>query len=591
MKMRQTVKPKTSLKTSLKRALIIVTIAGVTITVIIYIGMFLLGNIGTSKFSYANSGLSSATFQKSIVIDRNKISGSDDLIDFSLLVKIVDTDLRTTSYGGEVTSNLGYDICFADVSGNPLSHQVEYYMPSTGEYIAWVKVPTLSASVDTEIKLLFGNSTVTQDPSVKEVWNSAYQAVYHMELLPADNLPDWSSNQRNGLAKGSIASSALVEGKIGNALELDGNDDYLEPSNYKGITGKKERTISMWFKTNTPGQTYHLLSWGDAKEGKKYDIFIDGATGSLSVDIDGGAEYGTTQVTDGEWHHLAVVLPKNGSARSSLRVGDHRIYIDGVEESSTVDNNIKLNTAGNGSNLRIGSSNWGCCYAKAIIDEVRIIKSALSSDQIMTEYRNQFAPESFYSVVSSTTLPIELLAFEAQLSNGWAELSWATKTEINNDFFTIEKSTNGIYFEEITTVSGAGNSNVERSYTYTDKTLGNGITYYRLKQTDYNGDEEYFPMKTVENYSVAENNLEILSVGPNPFNNNFTLAFDSPKNQNVEIQLINLEGKALFYNSISSTSGPNNYFFDQGNDLNPGVYFLNIISEGVYKKTVKVIKQ
>ncbi len=92
-------------------------------------------------------------------------------------------------------------------------------------------------------------------------------------------------------------------------------------------------------------------------------------------------------------------------------------------------------------------------------------------------------------------LPIELTAFDVACNEGQAEVSWTTNTEINNDFFTIAASVDGIQFIEVARVSGAGNSNQTLTYSFQDDTYQNTPVYYRLSQTDFDGSTEYFTPK------------------------------------------------------------------------------------------------
>lgn len=94
-------------------------------------------------------------------------------------------------------------------------------------------------------------------------------------------------------------------------------------------------------------------------------------------------------------------------------------------------------------------------------------------------------------------LPIELLTFTAKQEGNQVALNWITVSEINNDYFTIEKSNNGKDWSIIETMSGAGNSSISIDYTTFDQNPYLGLNYYRLKQTDYDGKSEYFEVKTV----------------------------------------------------------------------------------------------
>lgn len=96
-------------------------------------------------------------------------------------------------------------------------------------------------------------------------------------------------------------------------------------------------------------------------------------------------------------------------------------------------------------------------------------------------------------------LPIELLNFQAFRSGKVVELKWTTSTEINNNYFTIERSKDALNFEYVNTLRGAGNSNNILRYTSFDNKPYDGISYYRLKQTDYDGNSKYSYIVNIEN--------------------------------------------------------------------------------------------
>ena len=92
---------------------------------------------------------------------------------------------------------------------------------------------------------------------------------------------------------------------------------------------------------------------------------------------------------------------------------------------------------------------------------------------------------------STTALPVELISFNGVAENNEVRLTWETASELNNDFFDVERSQNGLNFEKIGTVKGNGNSNILNQYTFLDKDPYVGFNYYRLKQVDYDG-TKYF---------------------------------------------------------------------------------------------------
>jgi len=97
------------------------------------------------------------------------------------------------------------------------------------------------------------------------------------------------------------------------------------------------------------------------------------------------------------------------------------------------------------------------------------------------------------------SLPIELLYFKGVKDNLSNKLFWSTASENNNDFFTVEKSTNGIDWEIINRQSGAGNSSNQLDYYSLDQNVESLVNYYKLKQTDYDGKFKYSDIISVDN--------------------------------------------------------------------------------------------
>jgi hypothetical protein len=96
-------------------------------------------------------------------------------------------------------------------------------------------------------------------------------------------------------------------------------------------------------------------------------------------------------------------------------------------------------------------------------------------------------------------LPIELLYFNIDKDDGYNHLTWSTASENNNDYFNIEKTIDGVYYNNIATINGAGNSNSQLNYEYDDFEIMDNICYYRLKQTDYDGKFKYHNLISVDN--------------------------------------------------------------------------------------------
>ena len=109
------------------------------------------------------------------------------------------------------------------------------------------------------------------------------------------------------------------------------------------------------------------------------------------------------------------------------------------------------------------------------------------------------AMSSFVKMTTVTPLPVELLEFKAVAYENYNYLTWSTASESNNDYFTIEETWCGVNFYSISNIKGAGNSTTKLFYEYYDYNILNGIKYYRLKQTDYDGKFKHSEIISVDN--------------------------------------------------------------------------------------------
>lgn len=144
----------------------------------------------------------------------------------------------------------------------------------------------------------------------------------------------------------------------------------------------------------------------------------------------------------------------------------------------------------------------------------------------------------------NTPLPIQLLSFKGYCENQYITLEWITATEINNDYFTIERSINGIDWEILGTIEGAVNSSSHRDYKFIDETENYGTSYYQLKQTDLNGDYKYESIISInkcENKKVGQ-----FTIYPNPSEGKFKLLFNGNTNEINTIDIFDTQGKKIY---------------------------------------------
>lgn len=186
-------------------------------------------------------------------------------------------------------------------------------------------------------------------------------------------------------------------------------------------------------------------------------------------------------------------------------------------------------------------------------------------------------------------LPIELLSFQATEFDKAVELLWVTATEIDNDYFSIERSTDGARFETVITIDGGGNSIEVLNYTFIDDQPFEGVSYYRLKQTDYNGEFTYSDIETV-NFDGKEM-LEISRARPNPFTNQLAIDFQSGSDEIIRVQVYNMQSQVIYITDFEANEGLNSVLIDANEIPAAGVYYVVLTSNNQNSKPIRVVKQ
>jgi Secretion system C-terminal sorting domain len=183
------------------------------------------------------------------------------------------------------------------------------------------------------------------------------------------------------------------------------------------------------------------------------------------------------------------------------------------------------------------------------------------------------------SALSGSPLPIELLEFTASLNNNQeVDLKWTTASEINNDYFTLERSVDGLFFESIAVVDGAGNSSGILNYKSVDKNPYEGVSFYRLKQTDFNGDYSYSSIETIKIETKST-----ISIYPNPASSQITVASKDAifERDDFPIYLHDLLGQKISEFKIIKLS--NQRITIDISHLAPGSYFISYLESKPYK--------
>ena len=167
-----------------------------------------------------------------------------------------------------------------------------------------------------------------------------------------------------------------------------------------------------------------------------------------------------------------------------------------------------------------------------------------------------------------TYLSVSMLSFTGYCDNQNIVLEWTTATEINNDFFSLERSSDAFYWQIVGTTNGAGNSNTLINYSFTDPNPSTLVAYYRLKQTDFDGAFKY---SEIISYTNCEEGLGEFDVYPNPTQGPLNFFVDVATKELMSMSIYNSVG-ILIYHSSQLPS-----MIDLSNEP-MGVYFVSIQS-------------
>ena len=386
-------------------------------------------------------------FRKNITLSLNTATGVDsDLTDFPVLISFTDTDLIQTN------ESLGRDFVFTQSDGiTVLSHEIEKFDNTTGEVIAWVKLPTMSASATTEIYIYYKGDTIGFNSA--NVWNDDYVIVWHLNQTStgtSQEFKDATSNGNNGRGGGggTVGYAAgriphLTDGQIGNGQELkgptlattgtgEGSGDIIYRHDLSGMPAR-DFTIELWVGdiTNVPSGgnaalyndmlsichehnnlngvwQNHISLWqaANVKMKIKTNFFVSTSNPGHPVQDDNPAAF-----TD--WNHIVAVYNQKDADGTA---GKSQLYINGelVKDQNrsgslnVVTKTDKLRMVLGGDIDAAGGNNCGNVNneLKGKVDELRISSGLRTASYAAASYFNQGDPDTY------TTINVEEMQIE-----------------------------------------------------------------------------------------------------------------------------------------------------------------------------------
>jgi hypothetical protein len=201
-----------------------------------------------------------------------------------------------------------------------------------------------------------------------------------------------------------------------------------------------------------------------------------------------------------------------------------------------------------------------------------------------------------FPIVVQDVVPVELTSFTALISNNSVSLKWITATELNNRGFYVERSNlkNSNEWKSINFINGSSSTTETKHYSYTDNSPLQGISYYRLKQVDYDGSFTYSSIVEVNNNAVVDNFI-LAQNYPNPFNPSTTISWQSQLDAQTSLKIYDILGNEVA-TLLDEYKPAGNYdvSFDAANlpggrqGLSSGIYYYSI-TVGSLVQTKKMI--
>lgn len=190
------------------------------------------------------------------------------------------------------------------------------------------------------------------------------------------------------------------------------------------------------------------------------------------------------------------------------------------------------------------------------------------------------------AITTSSPLPIKLLYFEGVQNKDRIDFKWATASELNNNYFTIERSKDAAFYKEIALVTGAGSSNTVLYYSAIDGHPSAGISYYRLKQTDYNGKYQYSASIAI-NFGELNQSIHIYA---DRSKQGIYLQYTGEDHPSIQLIIIDTQGRAVTKKEFNWEQHPgSSYRLSLSNHVSKGIYLIRTIIDNKKQFVQKIV--
>jgi len=416
MRKRLQLKPKTKVTVSTRLRLVIIVSS---FAIVVAVGVILYYQFGDVEDSLANqeNALPDFNYRKKLTYSKDIVKGNELLLNFPVLINLIDADLRAANRGGKIIHPKGFDIRFTKADGKTvLPAQVESFNPNTGEVNVWVVLDTLSSKSNNQLYMYYSNATIKNELA-NVLWSDNVKGVWHFngDVNAKNNRKLKATTIGTSEAKGKIGAGRLFSSSAKNCASFD----YSEELDTKG-----DFTLSAWIYLNEKGREQVIVSnQGDSPGG--YRLFIN-KNNQLAIDFinTAGKRISTSGVEGAEklelnrWYFVAGVY--------NASLNQLQTYVDGIFDKSIVVSDAPATTS---SSLQIGRDQFNDnSYFNGILDELKVTAAIRTQSWLATEFYNQFAPKSLFSLGAAEDLN---MSAEARLRNKQA-MGENDKQELKN---------------------------------------------------------------------------------------------------------------------------------------------------------------
>ncbi|MBF35622.1 MAG: hypothetical protein CL838_00190, partial [Crocinitomicaceae bacterium] len=435
------------------------------------------------------------------------------------------------------------------------------------------------ASTITDFGTLSNSGTMYFDGTTQTIPGNSAKATQDLGSIEIDNAnktleADGTEYQISGTLTFGAGSPDLDVN--GTSLTFMNGSSISGATDAKHIIGAGGTDVSV--KYSSSSTTAFELPIGPDGSLRSISLTPSATTATVyTVQYKVGSPYGGA----GTLHNVPTGSPINSSA-TAAHVNNHYYY--DVSPTVAFNTNITVGFIGLDNSPPSTSDRYLMHWDGSEWDQ---LTTTATSGNTVTATATSFSP--FTQGSGGSALPIDLVSFTGVCENNETEIEFVVASQINNDYFSIYRSTNVTDWNLVGEIEGAGNTNTQLTYKWIDNNPLSGVSYYKLAQTDYDGTSEAFSPIAVMCEASA---IDGYSVYPNPANEvlNIDLELENFQGDDVSIEVIDINGKIIQLQQVQLNRGYNHLEVDLS-EIPSGVYMINFVGTRDYIKESRIIKQ